>query len=43
MYPFRHIIAEDVDPAHSVYGLQTQQDPVNAFESIKRSKQIILG
>mgnify|MGYP004505689323 CR=1 FL=1 len=43
MYPFRHITAEDIDPALSVYGLQTQQDPVDAIDIIGWSKQIILG
>ncbi|KAF2714297.1 glycoside hydrolase family 18 protein [Pleomassaria siparia CBS 279.74] len=41
--PEWHITAEDVNPALSVYGLQTQQDPVDAIDIIEWSKQIILG
>lgn len=42
MHSSRHITTEDVDPALSTYGLQTQQDPVDAIDIIGWSKQIIL-
>ncbi|KAF1942659.1 hypothetical protein EJ02DRAFT_511607 [Clathrospora elynae] len=41
--PKWHITAEDVDPSLTTYGLETQQNPVDAIDIIELSKQYILG